>query len=77
MTNDPRLFRSPLKPYRRGIKVGGGRIYSIYKGIVEMRLLDRSSTLLLDILYVPGLSINLLLVKKVYLNSTIKGTFNN
>ncbi len=42
-----------------------------------MRLLNRSSISLLNILYIPGLSINLLLVKKVFLNSIIKGTFNN
>ncbi len=30
-----------------------------------MRLLVRSSALLSDVLYVPGLSVNLLLVKKV------------
>jgi hypothetical protein len=44
---------------------------------MEIRLLDKSSTSLLDILYIPRLGINLLLVKKVYLNSIIKGTFNN
>ena len=42
-----------------------------------MRLLDKSSISLLDVLYVPSLSINLLSVKKVYLNSVIKGTFDN
>jgi hypothetical protein len=57
--------------------VGRGRIYLIYRGTAEIRLLDRSSTSLLDILYILRLSVNLLLVKKVYLNSTIKGTFNN
>ena len=42
-----------------------------------MRLLNRSFISLLNILYILSLNINLLLIKKVYLNSIIKGTFNN
>ena len=68
---------SSLILYKRGIKVRGGRIYLIYKGIIKIRLPNKSSTSLLDILYILELNINLLLVKKVYLNSIIKGTFNN
>ena len=77
MTNNPRLFRSTLKLYKRGIKVREGRVYLIYKGTIEIRLLNRSFVSFLDILYIFSLSINLLLVKKVYLNSIIKGIFNN
>ena len=42
-----------------------------------MRLLNKSSISLLDVLYIPSLSVNLLSVKKVCLNSVIKGTFND
>jgi hypothetical protein len=42
-----------------------------------MKLLNKSSVSLLDILYIPGFSVNLFLIKKVYLNLIIKGTFNN
>jgi hypothetical protein len=77
MTDDPRLFRSTLTPYRKGIKVGGGRIFSTHKGTAEMRLPDGKSASLSDVLYIPGLGINLLLAKKVCSNSAIKGTFDN
>ena len=42
-----------------------------------MKLLNKSFISLLNILYIFNFNINLLLIKKVYLNSIIKGTFNN
>ena len=42
-----------------------------------MKLLNKSFISLLNILYILSFSINLLLIKKVNLNSIIKGTFNN
>ena len=42
-----------------------------------MKLLNRNFISLLNILYILSFNINLLLIKKVYLNSIIKGTFNN
>ena len=42
-----------------------------------MRLLNKSFISLLNILYILNLNINLLLIKKVYLNFIIKTTFNN
>ena len=42
-----------------------------------MRLLNKSFISLLNILYILNLNINLILIKKVYLNFIIKGTFNN
>ena len=42
-----------------------------------MRLLNKSFISLLNILNIFNLNINLLLIKKVYLNFIIKGTFNN
>ena len=41
-----------------------------------MRLLNKNSIFLLDILYISNFNINLL-IKKVYSNSIIKRTFNN
>ena len=42
-----------------------------------MRLLNKSFISLLNILYILGFNINLLLIKKIYLNFIIKETFNN
>ena len=42
-----------------------------------MRLLNKNSIFLLDILYISNFNINFLLIKKVYLNSIIKEIFNN
>ena len=42
-----------------------------------MGLLNKSFISLLNILYILNLNINLILIKKVYLNFIIKGTFNN
>jgi hypothetical protein len=42
-----------------------------------MKLLNKSFISLLNVLYVLNLNVNLLLIKKVYLNFIIKGTFNN
>jgi hypothetical protein len=41
-----------------------------------MRLPNRNSVLLLNVLLVLKLSVNLLLAKKVYLNLIVKGSFN-
>ncbi len=54
----------PIK--RRTIKVGGGRLYTDFKERVKIRVAG-VSLILKDILYVPGLGINLLLSRKLCL----------
>jgi Reverse transcriptase (RNA-dependent DNA polymerase)/gag-polypeptide of LTR copia-type len=76
MTDNPRLFRAPPKQFKRGIKVGGGRIFSTHKGTAEMRLPDGNSVLLSNVLLVPKLGVNLLSAKKVCLNPMVKGSFD-
>ena len=54
----------PIK--RRTVKVGGGRLYTEFKERVEIRVAS-VSLILEDILYIPGLGINLLLSRKLCL----------
>ncbi len=51
---------------RRTIKVGEGRLYTEFKKRIKIRVAS-ISLILEDILYVPGLGINLLLSYKLYL----------
>ncbi|KAH8800608.1 hypothetical protein F5884DRAFT_904623 [Xylogone sp. PMI_703] len=47
MTDNPQLFRQPMVDIRRrGIKVGGGRLYAWKKGTAEMKLKDGKNRLL-------------------------------
>ena len=60
MTDDPNLFRGTIVPIKRHtIKVKGGQLFVDSIGQVEMRVAG-VSLILDDILYVPGLGINLL-----------------
>ena len=51
---------------RRIIKVGGGRLYADFKGRIKIRVAS-VSLILEDILYIPGLGINLFLSRKLCL----------
>ncbi|RKF57446.1 hypothetical protein GcM3_188026, partial [Golovinomyces cichoracearum] len=65
MTDKYHLFTSKLIPIsRRWIKVGGGRIFSDYKGSVLLKCPDGSSGVLDEVLLVEGLGVNLLSAKK-------------
>jgi hypothetical protein len=78
MTDSIQLFRGPLTKIRRRIvRVGGGVLYSEYRGTVEMRVKSGGFTLLSKVLYVPKLGVNLLSSKKVCSQGNITGTFNN
>src|SRR5713226_6168793 len=57
------------------IWVGGGLIYTDYKGITELIYNDNSFLLLKDTLYIPGLRMNLFLIRRVY-QINLKGLFN-
>ena len=75
MTDDLELFRGPLKPIRRRvIKVGGGRLYSDKCGLARVQ--DRKGkTRLVTALYVPGLGVNLLSVRRLC-EMGLKGSFD-
>ena len=65
MSDQLALFRSLKRCSRRTIQVGGGEIYSEYTREVVTICEDSSRGLLRDVLYVPGLGINLLSVRKI------------
>jgi hypothetical protein len=66
MTNQTQLFRGPLIPIpRRTIRVRGGKLYSSFKGMVEIKVDSRGSINLSDVLYVPKLGVNLLSSRKI------------
>ena len=65
MSDQLDLFRSLKRCARRTIQVGGGEMYSEYTGEVVAICEDGSRGLLRDVLYVPGLGINLLSVRKI------------
>lgn len=78
MTDKPYLFTSELTQIpRRWIKVGGGRLFSDYKGDVLLRCPDSSSGILHDVLLVEGLGVNLLSAKRFCERSNAKGSFDN
>jgi hypothetical protein len=68
MTNDSSIYRSPLELCYRVIQVGGGKLYSTFRGVAEMVLVDGSFILLLNCLLVPNLGISLLLAKRICLD---------
>jgi hypothetical protein len=77
MTDDPNLFRGAMaKVKRRTVKVGGGKLYADFMGVVEMRVGD-TSLLLENVLYVPGLGVNLLSSRKLCLDWKCLGVFND
>ena len=77
MTDDLSIYRSPLELYHRVIQVGGGKLYSTYRGIAEMVLTDGSSALLSNCLLIPNLGISLLSAKRICSDQSIKGSFNS
>ena len=66
MTNNPSIYRSPLEPCYRVIQIGGEKLYSTFKGVAEMVLVDGSSALFLNYLLVLNLGISLFLAKRIY-----------
>ncbi|KAA6409361.1 MAG: hypothetical protein FRX48_06914 [Lasallia pustulata] len=76
MTDNPTLFRELIEIRHRRIQVGGGEIWSDHKGVIELRLPNRESTLLEDCLLVPNLGVNLLSGVKVC-EKGLRGSFNH
>ena len=77
MTNDLNIYRSPLEPCHKVIQIGGGKLYSTFRGVAEIVLTDKSSTLLSNCLLVLNLNISLFSIKRICLNQLIKGSFNS
>jgi hypothetical protein len=75
MSDQPSLFRKMIPIKRRTIRVGGGLMYADQKGTVDMMCEDGSSMLLADVLYVPGLGVNLLSARRIC-QSGLKGSFD-
>lgn len=74
MSDQRHLFRE-LRPIpRRRIRVGGGVMYAREKGTANLVCKDGSSMLLQDVLYVPGLGVNLLSARRVC-QAGLKGRF--
>ena len=59
------------------IQVGGGKLYSTFKGVTEIVLTDKSSALLLNYLFILNLSVSLLLIKRICSDQSIKGSFDS
>ena len=77
MTDDSNLFRGAMIPIqRRSVKVGGGRLYADFMGQVEMRVAG-TSLLLDNVLYVPGLGVNLLSSRKLCSDWNCLGVFSD
>lgn len=76
MTDQLSLFEC-TKPCRRGIKVGGGVLYSTHKGTAKAEIGSRH-ILLTDCLLVPQLGANLLSARKLASNGkdSLLGLFN-
>ncbi|RKF57445.1 hypothetical protein GcM3_188040 [Golovinomyces cichoracearum] len=78
MTDEYHLFTSKLIPIsRRWIKVGGGKLFSDYKGSVLLKCPDGSSGVLHDVLLVEGLGVNLLSAKIFCERNNAKGMFDD
>ena len=76
MINKFYLFNRPLRRIlRRIIKVGGGRLYSDYKGTVKINLKDSIIINIFGVYYIPYLSANLLSDRKIY-KVGLNGSFN-
>ena len=70
------MFRSLKRCARRIIQVSREEIYSEYTREIVTICEDSSRGLLRDVLYVPGLSINLLSVRRIY-NTRLKGRLDS
>ena len=75
MTDVDALFSEAVKPCRRSIQVGGGRIWSNGIGTAAIKLSNGRKVFLADTLRVPGLGCTLLLAKKLS-SSGLIGEFN-
>ncbi|POS82393.1 hypothetical protein EPUL_005219, partial [Erysiphe pulchra] len=74
-TDDPKNLRGPLRPTRRVIKVGGGKLIC-----TEMRdafmVTENGNAILKDCLLVPGLGANLISVRKACVHAGLNGVFD-
>jgi hypothetical protein len=75
MSDQPDCFRSLTRIKKRKIQVGGGVMYAREKGTAVMKCQDGTQAILLDVLYVPGLGINLLSARRLY-QKGLKGSFD-
>ena len=74
MTDNLRLFNSPLQSIRRHtIKVGGGKLYSDQCGTAIMRAKDGNTATLSSVLFVPNLGVNLLSVRRLCEHGLVGG----
>ncbi|KAI0991928.1 hypothetical protein K3495_g16259, partial [Podosphaera aphanis] len=75
MTDNPKLFKGPLRPTRRTIRVGGGKLFCREMGDAWM-VTKMGVAVLKDCLLVPGLGANLMSVRKSCATSGLKGYFD-
>ena len=76
MSDQPSLFRRMTKIKRRTVRVGGGELYTDWKGEAQVICKDGSSTWLSDVLLVPNLGVNLLSGRRMC-GVGLKGRFNS
>jgi hypothetical protein len=76
MTDLDALFSEPLKPCRRSIQVGGGRLWSDGIGTAVIKLENNRQVFLEDTLHVPGMGCTLVSAKKL-LGSKLIGQFDD
>ena len=76
MSDQPSIFRHMIPIKRRKILVGGGEIYSDHRGVAELTCADGSSMLLKDVLFVPGLGVNLLSARRLC-QAGLKGSLDS
>lgn len=77
MTDNLTLFSNPPTQIRQvTITVGGGKLYSNRRGEVGIQGKDKARIILKDVLFVPGLGVNLLSGRKLCRNG-IEGRFND
>jgi hypothetical protein len=65
MSDQPLLFRNFERINKRIIKVGGGVMYCNHKGTVDVVCKDGSKMTLANVLYIPGLGVNLLSGRRI------------
>lgn len=75
MTENPKNFKGPLRPTRRIIKVGGGKLLCREMGEAIM-VTENGVGVLKDCLLVPGLGANLMSVRKACVHAGLKGVFD-
>jgi hypothetical protein len=75
MSDQPSLFSTIKLIKARCVKVRGGELLAKHKGSVKLQCTDGSLIILKDVLYIPRLRINLVLVRKLC-QVELKGSFN-